>query len=95
MSGATVDLVVDFNTEDETGLPWTYLDDAADRSRIVPGRYIVAGAGTAVAVAQVIDVSEEGLVRVRPLRGTVVTNRHLLDTEPSGEAAVRRSASPR
>jgi hypothetical protein len=84
MNDATVDLRIDFNTEDETGLPWTYLDPAADRARIVPGRYIIAGAGAAVAVAQVIDVAADGLVHVRPVRGTVEKNRHLLDAAPSG-----------
>ncbi len=84
MSDATVDLRIDFNTEDETGLPWAYLDAAADRSRIVPGRYILAGAGEAEAVAQVIDVAADGLVHVRPVRGNVEQNRHLLEAAPSG-----------
>lgn len=83
MSDQTVDLRIDFNTEDETGLPWTYLGDA-DRSRIVPGRYVIAGTGDAVAVAQVVDVAEDGLVHVRPVRGTIEANRHLLDTAPTG-----------
>jgi hypothetical protein len=37
-----------------------------------------------VAVAQVIDVAEDGLVHVRPVRGTVEANRHLLDAAPTG-----------
>lgn len=84
MSDIAVDLRIDLSTEDETGLPWTYLDDAVDRSRIVPGRYIVAGAGTAVAVAQVVDVGDDGLIHVRPVRGSVESNRHLLEAAPSG-----------
>ncbi len=36
------DLFVDLNTEDETGLPWTYLDQAHDQSVVVPGRVISA-----------------------------------------------------
>ncbi len=83
MSDQTVDLRIDFNTEDETGLPWTYLGDA-DPSRIVPGRYVIAGAGDAVAVAQVVDVADDGLVHVKPVRGTVQANRHLLDAAPTG-----------
>lgn len=83
MSNA-VDIRIDFNTEDETGLPWTYLDEAADRDRIVPGRYVIAGAGSAIAVAQIIDVADDGLVHVRAVRGTIEENRHLLDTAPSG-----------
>lgn len=64
-----IDLFVDLNTEDETGLPWTYLDQASDPSIVVPGRLIVVGAGSAVALAEVIDVADDGLVHVRPLPG--------------------------
>lgn len=84
MSNIAVDLRIDFNTEDETGLPWAYLDAAADPDRIVPGRYITAGAGEAVSVAQVIDLADDGVVHVRPVRGTIEENRHLLDVAPSG-----------
>ena len=35
-----VDLRIDLNTMDETGLPWTFLDQAPDPSRIIPGRHI-------------------------------------------------------
>jgi hypothetical protein len=83
MSDHTVDLRIDFNTEDETGLPWTYLGDA-DGSRIIPGRHVIAGAGDAVAVAEVVDVAEDGLVHVRPVGGTVESNRNLLDAVPPG-----------
>ena len=69
------DLFVDLNTEDETGLPWTYLDQAPDQSVIVPGRVIVVGAGSAVAVAEVVDVAADGLVHVRPLPGPVTEER--------------------
>jgi hypothetical protein len=66
-----IDLFVDLNTEDETGLPWTYLDQATDPSVVVPGRLIVVGAGSAIAIAEVIDVADDGLVHVRPLPGPV------------------------
>jgi hypothetical protein len=56
-----IDLFVDLNTEDETGLPWSYLDQAIDPSVVVPGRLIVVGSGSAVTVAQVIDVGTDGL----------------------------------
>ena len=39
-----IDLFVDLNTEDETGLPWTHLDQALDPSVVVPGRLLVVGA---------------------------------------------------
>jgi hypothetical protein len=70
-----IDLFVDLNTEDETGLPWTYLDQADDPSCVVVGRRLVVGAGNAVAVAEVVDVRADGLVHVRPLPGPVTPDR--------------------
>ena len=57
-----IDLFVDLNTEDETGFPWTYLDQATNPTQVVPGRVLVVGAGSAVALAEVIDVASDGLV---------------------------------
>jgi hypothetical protein len=62
-----IDLFVDLKTEDETGLPWSYVDQAVDPSVVVPGRLIVVGSGSAATVAQVIDVGIDGLVHVRPI----------------------------
>jgi hypothetical protein len=70
-----IDLFVDLNTEDDTGLPWTYLDQAPDPSVVVPGRLIVVGAGSARAIAEVVDVAADGLVHVRPLPGPVTPER--------------------
>ena len=78
-----VDLRVDLQTMDETGLPWTVLDEAPDPSRIVPGRHIVAGSGSAIAVAVVVDITDEGIVHVHPLSGSVASNAHLLNTDPA------------
>lgn len=78
MATKTVDLVVDLNTMDDTGLPWAFLDEAPDPERIVPGRYILVGSGAARAVALVVDVID-GIVHVRPARGSVTANAHLLD----------------
>lgn len=83
MTEPHIDILVDLQTEDETGLPWTFLEDAADPSIILAGRYVVGGAGRAVAVVQVIDVDDDGLVHLRPVRGSVEDNRHLLDAQPS------------
>mgnify|MGYP001201227224 FL=1 len=85
-----VDLRVDLQTMDETGLPWTFLDEAPDPSRIVPGRHIVAGSGSAVAVAVVVDITDEGIVHVHPLSGSVASNAHLLEyrdesTDPASD----------
>jgi hypothetical protein len=68
-----IDLFVDLNTEDDTGLPWTYLDQAPDPSKILPGQLIVVGAGSAIAIAEVVDVADDGLVR--PLPGPVTEER--------------------
>ena len=71
-----IDLLVDLNSEDETGLQWTYLDQApyirGSSSRV---GLLVVGAGAAVAVAEVVDVGADGLVHVRPLPGQVNAER--------------------
>ena len=72
-----VDIDVDWNEEDDTGLTWTFVDRATDPDRIVPGQFVVAGRGTAVAVAEVVDIDDEtGVVHLRPLPGSVAENRH-------------------
>lgn len=84
MTAAThVDLRVDLNTMDETGLPWAFLDEAPEPSRIVPGHHIVVGSGAAVAVAVVVDITDDGIVHVQPIRGSVASNAHLLDDRAS------------
>jgi hypothetical protein len=70
-----IDLFVDLNTEDETGLPWTYADQAEDPSVVVAGRRLVVGSGNAVAIAEIVDVAPDGLVHVRPLPGPVTPER--------------------
>lgn len=77
----TVDLPLDLNTQDETGLPWTFLDEAPDRARIVQGGWIVVGGSVAQAVAQVVSIKslpQGDLVRVRPLPGPVSDYGYLL-----------------
>ncbi len=77
-----IDLFVDLNTEDETGLPWTYLDQAEDPAVVVVGRRLVVGAGSAIAIAEVVDIGEDGLVHVRPLPGPITPER-LIDITAS------------
>ena len=77
--GEAVDLVVDLNTMDETGLPWAFLDEAPNPDRVVPGAYVVVGSGSARAVALVVDIVD-GIVHVQPMRGSVASNRQLLTT---------------
>lgn len=72
-----LDLVVDLNTMDETGLPWAFLDEAPHPERVVAGAFVVAGSGEARAVARVVDIVD-GIVHVQPMRGSVATNAHLL-----------------
>lgn len=72
-----VDLTVDLNSEDDSGLPWTFLDEAPDPALVVEGAWLVVGEGATRAVAQVVEV-EGDIVRVRPLPGPVERHRHLL-----------------
>ncbi len=78
-----VDIQIDWNEEDDTGLPWTFVDQATTPSKIVPGAYVVAGRGTALAVAEVVDVDEDGVVHLRPVPGPVARNAHLLNARTS------------
>jgi hypothetical protein len=77
VSRSDVDLPVDLNSEDDSGLPWSFLDEARDPARIVEGAWIVVGSGHARAVAQVADVDGD-IVHVRPLPGPVSRHAHLL-----------------
>ena len=74
-----VDLVVDLNTMDDSGLPWTFVDEARQPEGLVPGAYLVVGSGSARAVARVVDI-DDGIVHVLPLRGSVASNAHHLST---------------
>lgn len=76
--GVAIDMDIDWNTMDDTGLPWTFVGEAADPSKIVPGAYVVAGRGTAIAVAEVVDVAEDGVVYLRDVGGGLEENLHLL-----------------
>jgi len=73
-----IDIDIDWNTQDDTGLPWTFADEAADPDRIVPGAFVVAGRGTAVAVAEVVDRDADGVVHLRALPGPASAHLHLL-----------------
>ncbi|HWD51246.1 MAG TPA: hypothetical protein VG412_02510 [Acidimicrobiales bacterium] len=72
-----IDLTVDLNNEDESGLPWTFLDEALNPSVIREGAWIVVGEGSTKAVAQVVEIDGD-IVRIRPLPGPVDRHRHLL-----------------
>jgi len=75
---------------DETGLPWAFLDEASDRSRIVPDAHPVAGSGTVRAVVVVVDVTDDGIVHVCDVPGSMDEDAHLLErpnesTDPASE----------
>ena len=52
-----LDLVVDLNTTDDAALPWTFLDEALNPERIVPGAHILLGSGAVRAVAPSWSIS--------------------------------------
>lgn len=64
-----VDIDIDWDEEDETGLPWAVLDRATSPASSVPGALVVAGRGAAIAVAEVIDRTDDGIVHLRPMPG--------------------------
>lgn len=74
----TIDIDIDWNEEDDTGLPWTFADCATDPARIVPGAVVLAGRRDSLAVAEVVDRDEDGVVHLRPLPGSVKSNLHRL-----------------
>ena len=80
MDNDRLDLRVDLNTEDDSGLPWAFLSDARDPSLIREGTWIVVGSGNARAVAQVAQI-EGDLVWVRPLPGPVSRYERLLQRD--------------
>jgi hypothetical protein len=76
--GFAIDIEIDWNEEDDTGLPWTLASRAAFPERIVPGAFVVAGRGTTVAVAEVVDRDDAGVVHLRAMPGSLADNAHLL-----------------
>lgn len=78
MTKRTADIEIDWNEEDDTGLPWTFVDRAPRPERIVPGAVVLAGYPTSLAVAEVVDRDDDGVVHLRPLPGSVKANLHRL-----------------
>ena len=68
---------------DDSGLPWTLLDQAADPSRIKQGAFVIAGHDDALAVAQVVDVDADGVVHLRQVPGPVSANLDRLTADVS------------
>ena len=69
-----VDIAADLNDEDETGIVWTFLDEARDPSVIVPGAIVVAGDADAPAVVEVVNIAPKPsgqIVHLRILPGDI------------------------
>ena len=76
-----VDIPADLNSEDETGLVWTFLDEAEDQTIIRPGEVVVAGSPLTPAVCEVVDLVDKPagtIVHLRILPGTIDHYRRLL-----------------
>ena len=68
----TVDITADLNEEDETGLVWTFLDEARDRSVITPGAFVAVGTPASPAIAEVVNLIDKlagAVVHLRVLPG--------------------------
>mgnify|MGYP001293451005 CR=1 FL=1 len=79
----SIDIYVDWNTQDDTGLPWSLLSEAKDPTRIVAGAYVIAGHDEAIGVVEIVDVGTDGVVHLRAIPGTVAHNAHLLRARAS------------
>jgi hypothetical protein len=74
-----LDLVADPNDQDDDGLGWSTLADAAAPERERTRAMLLAGNAQAHAVVRVVAVDEDGRVHFAILPGPVAKNRHLLD----------------
>ena len=83
----SIDIPADLNGEDETGMVWTFLDEAARPEVIIPGAIVVAGEEHAPAVAEVVDI-------VAKPAGSIVHLRILPGLVEDYEALVRRTVTP-
>ncbi|MGH3843586.1 MAG: hypothetical protein ACRDS0_19395 [Pseudonocardiaceae bacterium] len=82
-----VDIAADLNDEDDTGLVWTFLDEARNPAIVVPGAIVVAGDADAPAVAEVVDLIDKP-------SGMVVHLRILPGSFDDYEALIQRSIRP-
>jgi hypothetical protein len=64
--------------QDDEGLGWTTLDDAADPDVVRPGAYLLAGNRHGQAVVRIVAVDDDGQVHFSILPAPVAKNRHLL-----------------
>lgn len=64
MTEIHVTLPADVQQVDETGFVWTFLDEAAEPERVMPGRLIIAGDTDEPFLARVVDIVERGGVTI-------------------------------
>ena len=74
-----LDLIADLNDQDDDGLGWSTLADAAVPERVRSGAMLLSGKARAEAVVRVVAVDDDGQMPFAILPGTVARNRHLLD----------------
>ena len=74
-----LDLIADLNAQDDDGLGWSTLADAAAPDRVRLGAMLLAGNDQAQAVVRVVAVDDDGQIHFAILPGSVAKNRHLLD----------------
>lgn len=79
------DLWVDYHRRDEDGLTHTNIIDAEPGIELRPGLFFVVGNEEAdPAVAEVVDVGDDGIVLVRVLPGSADDNLHLVTARRAG-----------
>lgn len=76
---SAIDIRADLNAEDDDGLGWSTLAEAADPAIVKPGVMLLAGNSVAQAVVRVVAVDDDGQVHFSILPGSVEKNRHLLE----------------
>ena len=73
-----LDITADLNAQDDEGLGWSTLADAAEPDRVVPGAMLLAGDEAASAVVRIVRVDDDGQIHFAVLPGSVEKSRHLL-----------------
>lgn len=63
-----IEIAADLNSDDETGLVWTLVDEATDPGAFRPGAIVVAGTGLTSAVREVVELVEKAVGTVVRLR---------------------------
>lgn len=73
-----IDLPADLNAQDDDGLGWSILREAAKPNDVRPGIYLVAGNEQASAVVRIVNVDLDGQVHFAILPGSIGKNAHLV-----------------